>query len=161
MIYGNAHPGTVINVPSGTYMLSLFGTSENDAGTGDLDIRADMTINGIGATIPVIEGGAPGAGADRVFDVFPATGVDKISVAFDRLQIQNGNAHDNFGGGGIWSGNTDLTVSNSILYRNTTSDRQGGAIVSNGGDVNGRLNLLNTTLDSNDCLLYTSPSPRD
>ena len=152
VIYGNAHPGTVINVPSGAYALSLLGSGESDANTGDLDIRADMTINGVGPTLPIIDGGGSVAGSDRVFDVFPAAAVSKITVAFDRLQIQNGSAHDNFGGGGIWSGNTDLTVSNSVLYRNTTSDRQGGAIVSNGGDVNGRLILLNTTLDSNDVI---------
>jgi len=149
VIYGNAHPGTVINVPSGSYALSRTGKSENEAGTGDLDVRADMTVNGVGPTPPVIANGWPFNESDRVFDVFPATGIDKITVVFDRLLIQHGYAQDNLGGGGILSRSADLTLTNSVLEQNTSRDRQGGAIASNGGEVNARLTLVNTTLSGN------------
>ncbi|MCA9955524.1 MAG: CSLREA domain-containing protein, partial [Anaerolineales bacterium] len=38
----------VITLPPGTYTLSLAGAGENAAQTGDLDITADVTINGGG-----------------------------------------------------------------------------------------------------------------
>lgn len=39
----------VINVPSGTYVLTIPGTGENAAATGDLDVADDLTLLGAGA----------------------------------------------------------------------------------------------------------------
>src|SRR3954471_22305338 len=38
-----------INLPAGTFTLSIAGPPDDDAQTGDLDILATLTINGAGA----------------------------------------------------------------------------------------------------------------
>jgi CSLREA domain-containing protein len=55
-----------ITLPTGTYTISIAGTGEDAAETGDLDISDDLTINGAGADTTIIDGG----GLDRVFQVF-------------------------------------------------------------------------------------------
>jgi CSLREA domain-containing protein len=46
----NALAGTdTINLPAGTYTLTIGGTGEDVAATGDLDITADVTITGAGS----------------------------------------------------------------------------------------------------------------
>ncbi len=45
----------IITLPAGTYKLTLAGKNENDAKTGDLDIKNSMTINGAGATKTIID----------------------------------------------------------------------------------------------------------
>lgn len=43
----NAFPGTdTVDLPSGTYMLTITGTGEDLAATGDLDITQPMTLQG-------------------------------------------------------------------------------------------------------------------
>ena len=47
IIDSNAHPGAdAIALPAGTYTLSIAGTGENAAATGDLDITGGLTITG-------------------------------------------------------------------------------------------------------------------
>ena len=71
IIEANASKGhDTIIVPAGTYTLTLAGANEDDAATGDLDIRNGMTISGAGADTTVIDGG----GLDRVFQIFGAEG---------------------------------------------------------------------------------------
>lgn len=48
--------------PGETYMLSTMGSGEDAGLTGDLDVTANVRVQGFGATID-------GAGADRIFDV--------------------------------------------------------------------------------------------
>ena len=54
----------VISVPSGTYALTLTGSGEDQAATGDLDVTDDLLIGGAGATTIV-----DGNGTDRIFHV--------------------------------------------------------------------------------------------
>ena len=70
-----------INVPSGTYFLTIQGANEDAAAAGDLDVTGELTINGTGTNAPVIGGG----GIDRVFDV-----LGNATVTLSRLTIQNG-----------------------------------------------------------------------
>jgi CSLREA domain-containing protein len=58
-----------INLPAGTYTLTLIGAGEDGAATGDLDVRDAVTIRGAGAAAAVLDGNA----TDRVFDVNPGT----------------------------------------------------------------------------------------
>ena len=68
----NAHAGAdSINLPAGIYRITLPGVGEDNAASGDLDIKGDLTINGSGA--PVVDGNA----LDGVFEVF--TGNVRIS----------------------------------------------------------------------------------
>ena len=48
IVAANAANGAGVEVPAGTYKLSIAGRDENFAATGDLDIRAGMTIRGAG-----------------------------------------------------------------------------------------------------------------
>src|ERR1044071_6004187 len=63
--------GDTINVPAGTYTLSHTGAGEDNAATGDLDIRKGVTIVGAGSG----SGGTAIAGAgDRIFDIATTAG---------------------------------------------------------------------------------------
>lgn len=54
-----------IVVPVGTYTLSIAGAGEDANASGDLDITANLTINGAGGATTIIDG----AGLVRVFEV--------------------------------------------------------------------------------------------
>jgi CSLREA domain-containing protein len=60
-------PQTEIYVPAGTYALTIGGTDEDAAATGDLDLqrKGSISIFGAGARDTIIDGG----GLDRVFHV--------------------------------------------------------------------------------------------
>jgi len=55
----------VIDLPMGTYTLSVTGSGEDASFTGDLDITDDLTITGAGWATTIIDGG----GIDRVFHI--------------------------------------------------------------------------------------------
>jgi len=54
-----------VNIPAGTYLLTLTGSAEDGNATGDLDLAADLTLQGAGAPNTFIDGNS----ADRVFHV--------------------------------------------------------------------------------------------
>jgi len=81
------------------YFLSIEGTGEDDAATGDLDIHDDLTITGTGANKTFINGGK----IDRVFHV-----LGNVKVNFKGVTIHNGLSERggvilNFSGGFIIS----------------------------------------------------------
>ena len=57
----------VIVVPAGAYGLTLAGTGEDAAASGDLDVTADVEIQGAGAATTAIDANH----IDRVFDFDP------------------------------------------------------------------------------------------
>jgi CSLREA domain-containing protein len=127
-----------IDVPAGTYTLSIAGAGEDANATGDLDITDDLTINGAGAPTTIIDGGA----LDRVFDVDP--NVVSITVEISSLTIDNGSA--DLGGGILNSG--ALTLSGSTVSGNTASLHGGGifdyeTVTINSSTVSGNTAVLN------------------
>jgi CSLREA domain-containing protein len=70
-----------ILLPAGTYTLGIPGASEDDNATGDLDIKAGVTIKGSGAEATIIDG----AQLDRVLQVHVGT-----AVTIKGVTIQNG-----------------------------------------------------------------------
>ena len=56
-------------MPVGTYTLSLVGSSDDNATAGELDINANVTIQGQGGGRTIIEGN----NTDRVIEVLAAT----------------------------------------------------------------------------------------
>lgn len=58
-----------IELPAGTYVLSLAGTGEEFAATGDLDVRENLTVRGAGAGVTILDGND----TDRVFDLIAGT----------------------------------------------------------------------------------------
>ena len=146
----NAFSGAdTIVLPEGTYVLSISGTGEDAAATGDLDITSDLTIQGTGMDSTIIDGGR----LDRVIHVVTPNRIDILG-----LTIQNGDdTSARFGGGGIFNERgfislveigvkrnaaTDgggilnrsvLTLTDSIVSANTSRDEGGG--IRNGGTL--------------------------
>jgi CSLREA domain-containing protein len=119
-----------ITLPAGTYILTIAGTGENAAATGDLDITDDVTIVGAGAAASIIDGGA----LDRVFDVIGTPAVDMSS-----LTIRNGASPGD--GGGMYNRGTltltDLTVSGNTANSGAGIASEGGAVSLTNGTVSG------------------------
>jgi len=125
----------IINVPAGTYTLTLANASgdEDNNRTGDLDITntsKSIAIRGADAATTIID--ANGAIlSNRAFEIRPNT-----NVSIDKVSIQNGSANDN--GGAIYCSGT-LAVINSTISNND------GAGIRN--DSN--LSLLNSNITDN------------
>src|SRR5262249_12456263 len=93
--------GNTIDLPSGTYTLSIAPTDSDGNGTGDLNILSgSLTIKGASPANTILDGG----GLDRVLNLGNSVGVP-LSVTLQALTIQNGNAPVNVNatalGGGI------------------------------------------------------------
>jgi CSLREA domain-containing protein len=125
-----------INLPAGTYTLTIAGTGEAAATTGDLDIIEDLTLTGAGANATIVDGGA----LDRVFDL-QGGGPANISD----ITIQNGNvAGIGEDGGGIRCDGV-LTVLNVTVKGNSAKNGGGVATSGNGNSST----LTNVTLSGN------------
>ena len=130
----NALSGTdTIALPSGTFVLSIAGASENLAATGDIDITDHLTINGAGANTTILDGNS----IDRVFHIVPSAGTVEISG----VTIRNGSGSD---GGGLRNGST-LTLNNSTVTNNSAGS-SGGAIANTDG---GSLTIADSIFSGN------------
>ncbi len=133
VIMSNTCAGTqTVRIPAGTYNLTVAGTGEDLAATGDLDITDSASILGEGN--PVIDAG----NRDRVFEVFPPATVDMTG-----LIVQNGRNQD---GGGIRNQGI-LRIHTSTIRHNTAPAAGGGGTFANGGGI---LNDLDGTLTLDD-----------
>ncbi|MCY2990553.1 MAG: hypothetical protein NTY19_22150, partial [Planctomycetota bacterium] len=110
-----------IFLPAGRYPLTLAGTGENSAATGDLDVTESLTIVGAGAAVTTIDAGA----LDRVFQTLAGVRLNLIGVT-----VTGGAAPGGEDGGAILSAGP-LLVENSILSGNSAG-RHGGGILGSG-----------------------------
>jgi CSLREA domain-containing protein len=117
---GNGEADT-ITLGAGTYELSITGTLENDAATGDLDITDDVTIIGLGPDQTTINAN----GIDRVFDIRFSAG----TVVISGVTVFNGNAPG--GGGGISHAGSDLLLINTVVVSNAAGGYAGGVLIDN------------------------------
>lgn len=128
-----------ITVPAGTYTLSVPGTGEDQAVSGDLDIGGDLTINGGGAGTTIVDG----ADLDRVVHV--VAGTTQISG----LTIQNGTADS---AGGILN-HSALILNHSTVRGNTAIFGIFGVLGVGGGIESGGVGavliLNNSTVSGN------------
>jgi len=126
-----------IDLPAGTYILTIVSTNEDNAVDGDLDIKANLTIHGAGSDVTIINANG-GVTLDRAFHVLaPAT-----SVVFEGVQIIGGDTAND--GGGISSAagvNLQLT---DVIVRNNTAGSSGGGMV-----ALGPLSLIRSSVLSN------------
>jgi CSLREA domain-containing protein len=97
------------------YYLTLTGSDEDAAATGDLDVNHDVVIEGNGATIS-------GYGSDRVFDIGTNAGSDP-QVTLDDATLEGGSADM---GGAVRLTRGSLTVKRSYIYDSTATDEGGG-----------------------------------
>ncbi|MHC4880085.1 MAG: choice-of-anchor Q domain-containing protein [Planctomycetota bacterium] len=108
-----------IILPAGVIQLSIAGTLEDAAATGDLDITQDLTITGAGAGVTFIDFND----LDRIFDVHAGA-----MVTVSDVTIREGNVvSSNEDGGGIRNSGT-LTIEDSVL---TDLSALGGGAVAN------------------------------
>src|SRR4051794_11594970 len=57
VIAANANPGAdIVQVPAGTFTLTLAGAKEDACQTGDLDVTGDLTVQGTGTSTTVLDG---------------------------------------------------------------------------------------------------------
>ena len=78
-----------IRLPAGRYILARTGRGENDAETGDFDIKGNIVIIGSGAKTTTIDGKS----IDRVFDVRSG------SLILQSVKVTGGLANNEDGGG--------------------------------------------------------------
>ncbi|MFK8018174.1 MAG: choice-of-anchor Q domain-containing protein, partial [Pseudomonadales bacterium] len=131
-----------------TYTLSIAGTGENFAATGDLNIRDSLSLIGAGADSTIIDA----ADLDRVFQTY--TGDD---IFLEGLSIQNATALAS--GGALYASGT-VTITDSVFQDNATAvgGNQGGAINNTGSLFLDGVRLTNNTSGEFGGALYNTGS---
>lgn len=129
----NARPGgDTVSLPAGTYRLGLDGRNEENAATGDLDLRDVVEVAGAGAGATIVDAD----GIDRAFDAW-------VSASLRGLTIRGGDATANAGGfrdgGGILvlpeTGSASVDVADVRISGNAASGG-GGIFVGTGSQLN-------------------------
>ena len=111
----NAKPNAdTIILPAGTITLTIAGANEDNAETGDLDIRGNLTIKGKGAGVTTIDGN----NLDRVIDVLGG----KVSIS--NVTIQHGRTEE---GAGLLNQGGKVTLSAVRILNNVAIGGDGGA----------------------------------
>jgi hypothetical protein len=120
-----------LNLPPGTYTITLSGRKEDNNATGDLDLKGTITLIGTDAVTTTINA----AQRDRVLQVFSGS-----VVKLENLTLTNGltadGVHGTFGmpgsaggpgepGGGLYNSGT-LTITGSTLTNHRTGKGGGG-----------------------------------
>ena len=125
-----------IQIPAGTYPLSLEGAGEDEAHTGDLDILDTVRIEGTGGEVVI-----DGRGIDRVFHIIDPREVPDTNT-LSGLTITGGSANDM--GGGIYHQAGWLNLEDSLLRDNEAGSgtRVGGA----GGGLFSQAHFTNENL---------------
>jgi fibronectin-binding autotransporter adhesin len=136
IIAANARPNSTINVPAGTYTITLGSTGDDSATGGDLDTMVNMTINGAGWNTTIINGNM----VDRVFHVIAG------NLTLSAVTIQGGKPEQFADGGGILNNGT-LSLIDSYVQGNETNDASGGAIQNSG-----TMTITNTVISGNTAL---------
>jgi large repetitive protein len=114
-----------INLGAGTYTLTLAGSNEDAALTGDLDVLSEVSIVGTDTASTIIDANS----LDRAIDVpFLYNSTSKLSLA--KIQIRNGSASD---GGCLHVSRTNAVAPYQInladtILENCKSTNNGGAI---------------------------------
>lgn len=134
IIAANANPGAdIINFSvHGTFVLSLTGTGEDAAASGDLDITGALTLQGVAPSLTIIDGNL----TDRVFDIRPAAGTT-LSVSLANLTIRRGNLASGVGNNGAGindpgstTGISAINLNHVTVTSNSTGNNGGGISIS-------------------------------
>jgi len=108
-VAGTVDGDDVINLPAGTYTLSIPGRAEDSAQTGDLDIMdisGSIVISGVADASGLPATTIDAAGIDRIFDIFNPdnkdnldqldtdTKFDGVTITLQNLELINGLADE-------------------------------------------------------------------
>ena len=111
----NSRPNSdTILLPNGTIKLTIAGANEDNAATGDLDIKGNVTIKGKRASSTIIDGNS----LDRVFQVLSGR------VQISGLTIQHGQADE---GGGLLNSGGQVTLTSVVVANNMALGSSGAA----------------------------------
>ncbi len=168
VVAANARKGRdVVVLPPGVYRLTRAGAGEDQAATGDLDVRQPLTVIGAGADKSFLDGG----GLDRVFDGFV------VNLELLALTVQGGRVNgagggirstgelgvyralvrgnqalgENEGGGGIW------VYGGLVMHESTVADNVAEGFGGGGLLTYGDVLLNNSTLSGNRALSGDDP----
>jgi CSLREA domain-containing protein len=158
----NALPGEdTINIPNGTFILSIPGANEDASASGDLDITDDLSIIANYESPYELQTTIQGDQHDRVFQIHPG-----ISTEIHYVIVSFGDVQDPVGGGGIYN-QGHLSLYTSKVVQNSTSGKGGGVrndayltcdsceILDNSADEGGgiynsdNLNIYSSTINDN------------
>ena len=129
---GNHQIGThTIRLVPGNHSISIIGRGEDDAKTGDLDIKGKFIILGAGAKSTTINGN----NLDRVFDVHSG------SLILQDLTVRGGFAKNDKGGG--IRAKAPVTL-NRVHLTSNVADGEGGGIY-----TEDNLSIVRSTISSN------------
>jgi len=146
ILKANDHAGAdEIVLGAGTYLLSIDGTGEDLAATGDLDVRDELLIRGAGPELSIIHAGS----VDRVFHV-RAPG-ERLTLR--GLEVTGGVCAPGDGGGGIRSQEGALRLETVWVVGNLCSGA-GGGINAGGCTEVQRLEVVDSWIGDNDAGLY-------
>ncbi len=112
----------LITMPAGIFLLTRPGNDDADV-LGDLDITDDLTIQGAGSSLTIIDGNGAVTG-DRVFQMLSSA----KSVTISGLTIRNGKRTNTFdeGGGLLWDGNGSHLILSNVAFENNAGYYGGG-----------------------------------
>jgi CSLREA domain-containing protein len=124
-----------IELPAGTYTLTIGSFGEDANAEGDLDVASDITIDPTGVVV------VDGTKIDRVFEIFGGAGT-VLSVS--DLTIRNGKTTSD-AGAGISTDGGGLTLTGVTLTANEAIGNGGAVAVAGGGTTS----LTNVTVSGN------------
>jgi hypothetical protein len=108
-----------INLPAGTYDMTIDGVGEDASATGDFDITRNVNIVGVSASSTIINGNH----LDRIFHINITSGGSGESTNFSNLTIQKGTVNSPTGvgnGGGFYISSVNpVNISTSIIEMNS------------------------------------------
>ncbi len=125
-----------VRVPSlaPRFRLTTHGSDNEDASRGDLDIVADLVVEGVGPGVATIDGDL----ADRIFDIYPPARVTVRNLVLQRGQVEAA-------GGAIR--NASVLELEGVTFRdNAVSTGSGGALANLPGS---RATVRNCTFFNN------------
>jgi hypothetical protein len=158
ILKANGIAGSTVHLLAGTYHLAINQSPNNadDGSSGDLEILADMTVQGAGAGLTTVQVDADVTGApanDRAFEADNSRSA--VTATISDLKVTGGhplNPVDGEGdGGGILNDGGAMTLHNVIATGNSTRSGvndgggSGGGLASN----NGVITVSNSTFSSN------------
>ncbi|MCR4410833.1 MAG: Ig-like domain-containing protein [Thermoguttaceae bacterium] len=142
-----------VQVPAGTYRLTLDGWNEDEGLHGDLDIRSDLEIVGVGAAVTIIDASSL-TSRDRVFDV-----LQSVEFALTGLTITGGRAigsgstitREDYGGALRIDSFSTVTITSCVLSGNSAPRATTGSVYGLGGAIsnNGTLTILDSRFENN------------
>ncbi|MHB8340817.1 MAG: beta strand repeat-containing protein, partial [Mycobacteriales bacterium] len=134
-----------IDVPAGSYDLTIPPSGSDGVASGDLNITTGLTIIGAGSGLTTVDGGQ----LDRVFSLTSGTSVNLVGLTIQDglVNTSSGNAY----GGAIYASGA-LTLTSDVITGSSASTTESTGQASGGGiyaDATSSLTLVGTTVSGN------------